>query len=190
MRKLYRTENNEVMSVEELASEYSDKVADNETDATTIEEYISNCLQSGLELITDTDVLAIAETLELDNDQISELIEIIESEDDIDFELAGARIIHKDFIDKIQQDELLSDLYCLGCFNACFLADYLPLDIDDIEQLQKAGAFSAIGKIASKYIEEIQEGYAAADGYGHHFNGYDFSEIETDHYYVFPRAAE
>ena len=190
MRKLYRTENNEVMSVEELTSEYSDKVADNETDATTIEEYISNCLQSGLELITDTDVLAIAETLELDNDQISELIEIIESEDDIDFELAGARIIHKDFIDKIQQDELLSDLYCLGCFNACFLADYLPLDIDDIEQLQKAEAYTAIGKIASKYIKEIQEGYAAADGYGHHFNGYDFSEIETDHYYVFPRAAE
>jgi hypothetical protein len=190
MKKFYRGERNEVLTYEMLVEEYQRQLENGMTEATTIEEYIKNCLESALEEITDADVLAIADTLELDTDQIAELLEKMDAEDDIDFELAGARIIHKDFIDKIQQEELLSDLYCLGCFNANFLAGYLPLDTDDIEQLQKADAYTAIGKIAAKYIEEIQEGYAAADGYGHHFNGYDFSEIETDHYYVFPRAAE
>lgn len=189
MKKVYyRTMDNEVITQEQVAEALVEREADGSVDAgTTMIEFIRD---NDFELITNADVLEIADALDLDTDQIKELVEKIESEDDTDFELAGARIIHKDFIDKIQQDELLSDLYCLGCFNASFLADYLPLDADDIEQLQKAGAFSAIGKIASKYIEDIQDGYSAADGYGHHFNGYDFSEIETDHYYIFPRAAE
>lgn len=187
MKVYYRTMDNEVVAEEQVAEALADRVADGSVDAgTTMVDFVRD---NGYELITDKDVLAIADELELDTDQITELIEKIESEDD-DFVLSGARIIHKDVIDKIQQDELLSDLYCLGCFNANFLADYLPLDTDDIEQLQKADAYTAIGKIAAKYIEEIQEGYAAADGYGHHFNGYDFSEVETDHYYIFPRARE
>lgn len=188
MKVYYRTMDNEIVTQEQVAEALADRVADGSVDAkTTMANFVRD---NGYELITDADVLAIADALELDTDQIAELVDRIESEDDEDFELAGARIIHRDCIDKIQQEELLSDLYILGCFNANFLADYLPLDTDDIEQLQKADAYTAIGKIAAKYIEEIQEGYAAADGYGHHFNGYDFSEIETDHYYVFPRAAE
>lgn len=189
MKKVYyRTMDNEVVTQEQVAEALVEREADGSVDAgTTMIEFIRD---NDFELITNADVLEIVDALDLDTDQIKELVEKIESEDDTDFELAGARIIHKDFIDKIQQDELLSDLYCLGCFNANFLADYLPLDADDLEQLQKAEAYTAIGKIASKYIEEIQEGYAAADGYGHHFNGYDFSEIETDHYYIFPRARE
>ncbi len=188
MKKVYyRTMDNEVVTQEQVAEALTDRVADGSVDAgTTMVDFIRD---NDYELITDVDVLAIADALELDNEQIAELIEKMEAED-TDFELAGARIIYKDFIDEIQQGELLSDLYVLGCFNASFLADYLPLDTDDIEQLQRAKAFTAIGKIASKYIEEIQEGYAAADGYGHHFNGYDGSEIETCHYYIFPRAAE
>ncbi len=177
MRKLYVDKNNEVVSGEELQN----CVVSTLTELTNVD---------ALTELTNADVLAIAEALELDNDQITELLNRMDSEDDIDFELAGARIIHRDFIDGIQQEELLSDFYCLGCFNASFLADYLPLDTEDIEQLQKAEAYTALGKIASKYIKEIQGGYAAADGYGHHFNYYDGSEIETDHYYVFPRARE
>lgn len=190
MRKLFVGENNEVLTYEMLVEEYQEQLESGMTEATTIEEYIKNCLESTLKEITDADVLAIADVLDLDNDQIAELVERVETEDDVDFELAGARIIHADFIDKIQQEELVSDLYCLGCFNASFLADYLPLDADEIEAIQTSGAYEAIGKIAAKQIEKIQEGYAAADGYGHHFNSYDFSEIETDHYYIFPRAAE
>ena len=189
MKKVYyRTMDDEIVTQDQIAEALADRVADGSVDAgTTMVDFIRD---NGYELITDADVLAIADALELDTDQMAELIERIESEDDTDFEFAGARIIHRDFIDQIQREELLSDLYILGCFNANFLADYLPLNADEIEQLQKAEAYTAIGKIAAKHIDEIQEGYAAADGYGHHFNGYDFSEIETDHYYVFPRAAE
>jgi hypothetical protein len=191
MRKLFVGDNNEVVDMGQLQDSMQEAITNGSIESTTtVEQYIADCKRCGLEEVTDVDVLQISEELELDNGQIAELIERVESEDDIDFELAGARIIHKDFIDKIQQEELLSDLYCLGCFNANFLVDYLPLDADEIEHLQKAEAYTAIGKIAAKYIAEIQEGYAAADGYGHHFNHYDFSEIETAHYYIFPRAAE
>jgi hypothetical protein len=191
MKKLFVDDNNDVVDMGQLQDSLQEAIENGSIEpATTIEQYIADCKRCGLEEITDVDVLRISEELELDNEQIAELIERVETEDDEDFELAGARIIHKDFIDKVQQDELLSDLYCLGCFNACFLADYLPLDAEEIEHLQKAEAYTAIGKIAARYIKEIQAGYAAADGYGHHFNRYDFSEVETDHYYIFPRAAE
>lgn len=95
-----------------------------------------------------------------------------------DFEVDNVRFIETDSIDEIQQDELLSDLYVLGCFNADFLSGYLPLDADDIKNIQDAGAFEAIGKMCKSEIESIQQGYASADGYGHHFNHYDFSEEE------------
>lgn len=188
MKVYYRTMDNEIVTQEQVAEALIERKADGSVDTdTTMADFIRD---NGYDLITDADILQISEALGLDNEQIAELIEKIESEDDTDFELAGARIIHRDFIDKVQQDELLADLYVLGCFNANFLADYLPISQSAIVAIQKAEAFEALGEICKNYIEEIQEGYAAADGYGHHFNRYDFSEIETDHYYVFPRAAE
>ena len=137
-----------------------------------------------------SDIYEIRDLLQLDHDQIRELIERYRSENDTDFELAGARIIRADAIDAIQQDELLSDLYCLGCFNAHFLANYLPISADAIRKIQDAGAYEAVGEIVKEYIADIQEGYAAADGYGHHFNGYDFSEYAIGPYLIFPRARE
>lgn len=188
MRKLFVDEKFGVIDIEQLQESLQEAIDNGSFEpATTLEQYIVN---RKLEELTNKDILQIAEELELDNDQIAELLERVETEDDVDFELAGARIIHKDFIDKIQQEELLSDLYILGCFNANFLAGYLPISQSAIVAIQKAEAFEALGEICEKYIEEIQEGYATADGYGHHFNSYDSSEIETDHYYIFPRAAE
>ena len=95
-----------------------------------------------------------------------------------DFEVSNVRFISDSAIDSIQQDELSSDLYCLGCFNADFLADYLPIDAEDIKNIQDAGAYEAIGKMILPVIEDVQKGYASADGYGHHFNHYDFNEDE------------
>lgn len=95
-----------------------------------------------------------------------------------DFEVNNVRFISDSAIDSIQQDELASDLYCLGCFNADFLADYLPLDADDIRNIQDAGAYEAVGKMILPVIEDVQKGYISADGYGHHFNHYDFNEDE------------
>lgn len=106
-----------------------------------------------------------------------EVIENIESDED-DFEVDGVRFINDSAIDEIQQKELLSDLYCLGCFNANFLSGYLPLDANDIKNIQNAGAYEAIGKLAANQIKDIQQGYASADGYGHHFNSYDGNKEE------------
>ena len=61
--------------------------------------------------------------------------------DDRDFEVDGYRFIHMNDIDDVQQDELSSDEYILGCFNAWFLADVLGIDTDVIEAMQKAEAY-------------------------------------------------
>jgi hypothetical protein len=57
--------------------------------------------------------------------------------------------------------------------------------------MQKAEAYEAIGKLIISLckLPELQEAYASADGYGHHFNSYDFEEKEITvdglTYYVF-----
>lgn len=108
-----------------------------------------------------------------------EVIESIESGED-DFEVDGVRFISDSTIDQIQQDELSSDEYILGCFNASFLAGILNIDQDVIDAMQKAEAYEAVGKliISLGKLEELQAEYASADGYGHHFNSYDFGEEE------------
>lgn len=97
-----------------------------------------------------------------------------------DFEAGNYRFIEADEIDTIQQQELASDLYILGCFNAGFLSSILDVDQDVIETLQNAEAFEGIGKlvISLNKLEEVQADYASADGYGHHFNHYDGGQYE------------
>ncbi len=117
------------------------------------------------------------------------LTEIIAGFDD--FEIDNVRFIKADCIDKIQQDEMKSDLYCLGCFNSWFISDCIDIDRDVIEAMQKAEAYEAIGKliISLGKLEEMQEEYARLDGYGHHFNLYDGNEetitVNNVEYYVF-----
>jgi hypothetical protein len=96
-----------------------------------------------------------------------------------DFEVDGVRFIDDADIDRIQQKELASDEYVLGCFNASFLSGILGLDSDVIETIQKADP-EAVGKmiLQTGKLEEVQQEYASCDGYGHHFNGHDFSEEE------------
>ena len=108
-----------------------------------------------------------------------EVVTNIENGDD-DFEVDNVRFISSNEIDNIQEDELGNDEYCLGCFNANFLADVLGIDQEVIEAMQKAEAYEAIGKliISLGRLGELQQQYSSADGYGHHFNGYDFGEEE------------
>jgi hypothetical protein len=109
--------------------------------------------------------------------------------DDNDFEVDGYRFIHEDDIDKIQCDELKSDTYILGCFNADFLADIIPIPYKAIIAMQKAECYSELGEICEDYINEIQEEYSRLDGYGHHFSHYDGNTLEDilsiSGYYVF-----
>ena len=103
-----------------------------------------------------------------------------------DFEVDGYRFIHPDSIDEIQQGELSSDTYMLGCFNAWFLADILGCPTDAIEKMQASEAFEGIGAwVLDGHLEELQQAYAAADGYGHHFAHYDHEEHEIGQYLAF-----
>jgi len=114
-----------------------------------------------------------------------------QGDDDVRVPLDGCewRFIREDAIDSIMQDELSSDEYILGCFTDWFLADVLDIDIDVIQAMQKAEAFEALGKlvISTGKLEELQEKYVSADGYGHHFGHYDGYEynLNSQPYYAF-----
>lgn len=103
---------------------------------------------------------------------------ITQSEDD--FEVDNVRFIKSDCIDSIQEEELGNDDYILGCFNDWFIADVTGIDTDVIEAMQKVEAYEAIGKLIKSLgkLSELQQAYASADGYGHHFNSYDGNEEE------------
>lgn len=119
-----------------------------------------------------------------------EVVDKIESCED-DFEVDNVRFINSNAIDQTQEDELGNDDYALGCFNASFLSSILEIDQDVIEAMQKAEAYEAIGKLIKSLgkLGEVQQEYARYDGYGHHFNSYDFGmeEIKVDGqlFYVF-----
>lgn len=102
-----------------------------------------------------------------------------------DFEVNDYRFIHKDSIDQILIEELESDTYILGCFNAWFLADCSGLPIELIEAGQKGEQYEAVGKAMLPHIEEIASEYSRLDGYEHHFSPYDGEELEVLNYYVF-----
>lgn len=106
--------------------------------------------------------------------------DVISHAGDDDFEVDGVRFIADSDIDRIQCEELESDKYILGCFNSDFLSGVLKIDQDVIEAMQKAEAFEAIGKLVISLgnLEEFQQAYSSADGYGHHFNNYDGNDKE------------
>ena len=130
------------------------------------------------------------EVKELSNELGIDFRELVENVNDenTDFEIENYRFIASDEIDKIQQNELKSDLYILGCFNDWFIADNTDLSIKVVQALQKAEAFEELGDLIVDDIETLQSEYARADGYGHHFNHYDGNEWEinlngVDYYY-------
>ena len=123
------------------------------------------------------DIKAFCATLHSEPDY-KEVIEALKREE-TDFTVDDVRFIHTDYIDDILADEIGSDEYVLGCFTASAIAEATDWPIELIEETQKAEAFEAIGKAMTKeHIKNLAEIYSSADGYGHHFNGYDFSEEE------------
>lgn len=101
-----------------------------------------------------------------------------QGEDDV--ELMGYRFIREDAIDDIMQNELSFDTYMLGCFSAWFLADILGISTEAVEKFQASEAYDGLGEliISGGHLKELQEKYASADGYGHHFNSYDGGQDE------------
>jgi len=119
---------------------------------------------------------------EVENTGVSDWKDVVASiaEDMGDFEVDGYRFIHEDVIDEIMQEELKNDTYILGCFNANFLAEHIELSEEIIVALQEGEKYEALGEHCLAYIEEIQEAYRDADGFGHHFAHYDHHEYELD----------
>jgi len=72
-------------------------------------------------------------------------------------------------------DMYRDDEYMLGAFNASFLQDYICLDEETIEVLQKSEAYEAIGKAVmnSGNFEEMMDEYIQVDGFGHALSSYD-----------------
>jgi hypothetical protein len=138
-----------------------------------------------------------AEDCELDLNECKEYLSNIrgevQEEVDFTFEFEGVehRIINRENILEILADELTSDLYCLGCFNANFIAEQCNWPQELVECAKEGDAYEALGKAIKENadMEEFAEAYANADGYGHHFNGWDGSENEIGEYYVFRLGA-
>lgn len=111
------------------------------------------------------------------------------TDESTDFEVENYRFISAEEIDEIQQEELKSDLYILGCFNAQFIAENTDIPYNAVVALQKADAYESLGEMMVDDIEAIQEEYARLDGYGHHFAHYDHNEHEIElngvNYYYF-----
>lgn len=105
--------------------------------------------------------------------------DVVENIGQDDFTVDNVRFIRADAIDRIQADEMENDRYILGCFNASTIADATGWPVVLIEAAQKGEAFEEIGEgMTREQIEKLQQIYCRADGYGHHFNSYDFSEEE------------
>lgn len=108
--------------------------------------------------------------------------EVVESvtSGETDFEVNNVRFISDDEIESILTDEISSDEYTLGCFNASFIADVTGWPLALIEAAQKGEAFEALGEAIKKegYAGDMARDYASVDGYGPHFNCYDGSEEE------------
>ena len=94
-----------------------------------------------------------------------------------DFEVGDYRFVKTDKLDNVLAEELTYDEYCLGCFNASFIASVMEWPIELVEAAQAGEAFEALGKaiISSGKMQELAEQYAAADGHAQHFNRYDGS---------------
>lgn len=109
-----------------------------------------------------------------------EVIAALDSEED-DFTVDGVRFIAERAIDQILADELEGDEYILGCFTSWAIAEATGWPIALIEAAQKGEAYEEIGKAMDKeHIYELGQILKQHDGYGHHFNSYDFSEEELD----------
>jgi len=141
--------------------------------------------KEALNLKQTTEIVKFCAELDIDH------IEVVDAIKDLmdDFEVDNFRFIETGSIDKIQQDELTSDFYCLGCFNTSFIVEHTDLSLEVVNALKKGEVFEALGELMEPHIEDIQSEYARLDGYGHHFAHYDHNEHELIvgdvHYHVF-----
>lgn len=123
-------------------------------------------------------------------DNIKSVCEDINNgEVDFNLEIEGGevRIIREDSIDAIQVEELEGDTYILGCFDADFIANVTNIPLEMITACQESEVFDAVGKaiVSLGFVDDLQQAYVNADGYGHHFAGYDCEQHNTGDFLIF-----
>jgi hypothetical protein len=128
---------------------------------------------------TYSEAKAIIEFCQENDIDFKEVIENM-TEETNEFEVSDYRFILETDIDEIQKDELESDAYILGCFNADFISDNSDLSYDIVKALQEGEKFEELGNhlIDNDSVLDMQQEYARLDGYGHHFSYYDGSTHE------------
>lgn len=121
----------------------------------------------------------IKEVRDLIGDDWREAVENMRDCED-DFQAGKYRFISRDAIQGILEEEISNDEYCLGCFNASFIAECTGWPLALIEAAQKGEAYEALGQaiIQEGYVAKMAEEYARQDGHGHHFASYDGHEHE------------
>ena len=125
--------------------------------------------------------------IDIESEDYEQLISNLRDTDVVDFESGDYRFIKREAIDGILEQELSSDEYVLGCFNADFLADITDWPMGLIKAAQEGEAFAELGKVLIQEgkIPAIAREFASIDGYGQHFGHYDGNELEFRDYLVF-----
>lgn len=108
--------------------------------------------------------------------------EVLDGSDD--FTISDVRFIADSEILDVMVDEIFSDDYTLGCFNADFISSHTKLNSALVKACQDSAAFEAIGQAMNDTMDRSDkvyfcDSYAMVDGYGHHFNSYDGNSEEV-----------
>ena len=121
-------------------------------------------------------IITVANNLDIDKYELLENVK----ENETNFEVDNYTFITEDEALKEVVNMYQCDEYILGCFNADFIADFIPLDYDSIKTLQESENFEVIGKLIlnSGNLENMMEDYISLDGYGHALNSYDGNNDE------------
>ena len=105
---------------------------------------------------------------------LNEISRKLESDISFHFEVNGKeyRIIKNDYLMEILKEEI-NDGETLPFFNANFLSRIIEVDANEIRTCQENNCYEIILKVCEPYLDTIAEEYVNADGFGHHFSGYD-----------------
>jgi hypothetical protein len=96
-----------------------------------------------------------------------------------DFTISEVRFICDTKIQDILEDEISSDTYTLGCFIASAIAEATDWPEFLIKAAQEGEQYEAIGEaMTGEHVANLASIYVSMDGYGHHFNRWDFSAEE------------
>lgn len=125
--------------------------------------------------------LSVIRMMHREGEDVRDMIETLADGDD--WYGDNWRVIHDEALLDTLIEELESDTYILGCFNAWFIAEHTNLNEGMVKACQDTGECEAIGQaiLDGDYLDGphgMAAAYAAADGWGHHFAHYDFEDHE------------